>query len=157
MLGLTRSTGYYELALKTPEKKQLAEVIMARIDFWHTKMPYLGIRRMVTKLTEEGYAVGRKVVRRLMAEMGIHALYPKANLSKRNFKESIVPYLLRNKVVNFSNQVWSIDITYIKMQHLYRRQMAMLKSFLEHGAISPEQYRTSADGLTQKMHIQPKE
>jgi hypothetical protein len=38
---------------------------------------------------------------------------------------------------------------------LYRRQMAMLKSFLEHGAISPEQYRTSADGLTQKMHIQP--
>ena len=40
---------------------------------------------------------------------------------------------------------------------LYRRQMAMLKSFLVHGAISPEQYRTSADGLTQKMHIQPKE
>ena len=40
---------------------------------------------------------------------------------------------------------------------LYRRQMAMLKSFLEHGAISPEQYRISADGLTQKMHLQPKE
>jgi len=40
---------------------------------------------------------------------------------------------------------------------LYRRQMAMLKSFLEHGAISPEQYRTSADGLTRKMHLQPKE
>ena len=39
---------------------------------------------------------------------------------------------------------------------LYRRQMAMLKSFLEHGAISPEQYRTSADGLTRKMHLQPK-
>ena len=40
---------------------------------------------------------------------------------------------------------------------LYRRQMAMLKSFLEHGAISPEQYRISADGLTRKMHLQPKE
>ena len=42
-------------------------------------------------------------------------------------------------------------------EDLYRRQMAMLKSFLEHGAISPEQYRTSADGLTQKMHLKPKE
>ena len=41
-------------------------------------------------------------------------------------------------------------------EDLYRRQMAMLKSFLEHGAISPEQYRTSADGLTRKMHLQPK-
>ena len=39
---------------------------------------------------------------------------------------------------------------------LYSRQMAMLKRFLEHGAISPEQYRASADGLTQKMHLQPK-
>ena len=42
-------------------------------------------------------------------------------------------------------------------EDLYRRQMAMLKSFLEHGAISPEQYRASADGLTRKMHLQPKE
>lgn len=42
-------------------------------------------------------------------------------------------------------------------EDLYRRQMAMLKSFLVHGAISPEQYRTSADGLTRKMHLQPKD
>lgn len=117
LLSITRSAVYYEPAPEMPEKKQREEAIMARIDFWHTKMPYLGIRRMVTKLIEDGYAVGRKLVRRLMAEMGIHALYPKANLSKRNFKESIVPYLLRNKVVCFPNQVWSIDITYIKMRH----------------------------------------
>ena len=42
-------------------------------------------------------------------------------------------------------------------EDLYRRQMDMLKSFLEHGAISPKQYHTSADGLTRKMHLQPKE
>lgn len=41
-------------------------------------------------------------------------------------------------------------------EDLYRRQMAILKNFLEHGAISPEQYRTSADGLIRKMHLQPK-
>lgn len=117
LLGVNRSTVYYEPVPEPDEKKRLKENIMARIDFWHTKMPYLGIRRMVTKLIEDGYAVGRKLVRRLMAEMGIHAPYPKANLSKRNFKESIVPYLLRNKAVSFSNQVWSIDITFIKMRH----------------------------------------
>ena len=51
----------------------------------------------------------------------IYAIYPKANLSKRNFKESIVPCLLRNYAVNFPNQVWSIDITYISMPmcHMY--------------------------------------
>ena len=53
--------------------------------------------------------------------MSIYAIYPKANLSKRNFKESIVPCLLRNYAVNFPNQVWSIDITYISMPmgHMY--------------------------------------
>lgn len=90
---------------------------MARIDYWHTEMPYRGTRKMVRQLQKEGHAVGRKLVRRLMAQMGIHALYPKVNLSKRNFKEAIVPYLLRNKSVFLPNQVWSIDITYIKMRH----------------------------------------
>ena len=60
-------------------------------------------------------------MRRLMQEMGISAVYPKANLSKRNFQEAIVPYLLRNKTVSFPNQVWCIDITYIKLHrcHMY--------------------------------------
>ena len=93
------------------------EKIMARIDYWHTEMPFIGTRKMVVQLATDGITVGRKLVRALMAEMSIHALYPKKNLSKRNFKESIVPYLLRNKLVFLPNQVWSIDITYIKMRH----------------------------------------
>lgn len=51
-----------------------------------------------------------------MFEMGITAIYPKINLSKLNFKEAVVPYLLRNYKVNFPNQVWSIDINYIPMR-----------------------------------------
>jgi putative transposase len=90
---------------------------MARIDYWHTRCPYLGSRKIVAKLQEEGFSVCRKTVRRLMLKMGIYAVYPKPNLSKRNFKESIVPYLLRNYNVSFPNQVWSIDITYIPMPH----------------------------------------
>ena len=94
---------------------------MRRIDYWHVKFPYLGSRKITVKFREDGYKVGRKTVRRLMQLMSIYAIYPEVNFSKRNFKESIVPYLLKNYVVNFPNQVWSIDITYIPMPmgHMY--------------------------------------
>ena len=92
---------------------------MQRIDDWHTKCPYLGSRKILVKLQEEGYNICRKTVRNIMLEMDIYVIYPKENLSKRNFKESIVPYLLRNYTVNFPNQVWSIDTTYIPMKKGY--------------------------------------
>lgn len=38
----------------------------------------------------------------------------------------IVPYLLRNKAVSLPNQVWSIDITYIKMQHSHMYLTAII-------------------------------
>ena len=90
---------------------------MAHIDYWHTMMPYLGSRKLVTKLHEDGLPASRKVVRRLMNKMGLRTIYPKINLSKRNFKEAIVPYRLRNKFIFLPNQAWSIDITYIKRPH----------------------------------------
>ncbi len=94
---------------------------MARIDYWHTMLPCMGSRKLSAKLRSEGIDAGRKLVRTLMREMGLCAVYPRPNLSKRNFKEGMVPYLLRNKAVLFPNQVWSIDITYIKMRrgHMY--------------------------------------
>ena len=94
---------------------------MRRIDFLHTIYPYMGSRKLAIMLQREGYSVSRKIIRRLMAEMGICAVYPRANLSKRNFKESIVPYLLRGVTPYFPNQVWSIDITYIPLKagHMY--------------------------------------
>lgn len=120
-MGVNRS-GLYYLPIP-PDEGRIAqqEELMRRIDYWHVKFPYLGSRKITVKLREDGYKVGRKTVRRLMQLMSIYAIYPKANLSKRNFKESIVPYLLRNYAVNFPNQVWSIDITYIPMPmgHMY--------------------------------------
>lgn len=97
------------------------EKIMSRIDFWHTQMPAIGSRKITVLLNKEGYSIGRKYVRNRMAEMGISAVYPKINLSKRNLKQATVPYLLRNYTVRYPNQVWSVDITYIKMHrsHMY--------------------------------------
>ena len=121
LLHITRSAFYYKPKQPDEAAVLLKEEIMTRIDYWHTHLPCMGTRKLVVKLRQEGYCVGRKLVRSYMWEMGIHAVYPKANLSKRDFKEAIVPYLLRNKDVQFPNQVWSVDITYIKMHrdHMY--------------------------------------
>lgn len=121
MTGVNRSELYRKTVEPSKEKLEWLEKVMERIDYWHTAMPFLGSRKLTKKLQNEGLSVGRKLVRRLMYEMAIYALYPKPNLSKRNFKEAIVPYLLRNKQVDFPNQVWSVDITYIKLNrgHMY--------------------------------------
>ena len=48
--------------------------------------------------------------------MGIYTLYPKPNLSKRYHSQYIKPYLLRNLAITHTNQVWGVDITYIRMK-----------------------------------------
>ncbi len=97
------------------------EHIKSRLDFWHTKMCYLGVRRLRAKLKEDGLNVGRKLIGRYMGEMGIYCIYPKPNLSKRNQAHKVFPYLLGNIAISTPNQVWAIDITYIKMgkSHMY--------------------------------------
>jgi len=100
------------------------------IDQIHTQYPWAGQRRIKRFLLDEyGIEIGRKLIRRLMQKMGIYTIFPKINLSKRNFKETIVPYLLRNYNVYLPNQVWSIDITYIKMNHRHMYLTAIIDWF----------------------------
>ena len=129
LLGVNRSGLYYKAKEQSEASRLLREEIMAKIDSWHTKMPAIGSRKIRILLQQEGYAVGRKYVQNCMRQMGITAVYPKANLSKRNFKESVVPYLLRNYPVQFPNQVWSVDITYIKMYHSHMYLTAVIDWF----------------------------
>ncbi|WHH60755.1 IS3 family transposase [Petroclostridium sp. X23] len=79
------------------------------------------MRRLKAKLAGDGIHVGRKLIKRQMEEMGIYCIYPKPNLSKRNMAHKIHPYLLRNISITLPNQVWAVDISYIKMgrSHMY--------------------------------------
>jgi len=98
------------------------ELIRRRIDFWHTKHCYMGFRKIVKKIVgEDGLSVGKKLVKRLMAEMGLYVIYPKPNLSKPGKHHKKFPYLLRNIDIFLPNQVWAVDITYIPMgkSHMY--------------------------------------
>ena len=123
---MNRSSVYYRPKTPDEEARERKEKIMGRIDWWCTQYPTWGARKIRQMLRTEGYLVSRKTVRKYMGEMGIYPIYPKANLSKRNFKEAIVPYLLRNFEAHFPNQAWSIDITYVKLNHRHMYLTAII-------------------------------
>ena len=83
LLGLNVSSFYYKPIEKPLAQSKREDDIRAAIDRWHTKMPYLGCRRLVIKLEGEGVKTNRKEVGRFMKEMGIYAIYPRACLETR--------------------------------------------------------------------------
>lgn len=85
---------------------------MRLIDEEYTRHPFYGNRRLVVYLQKLGYVVNRKRMRRLMKKLGLVALAPAPNTSKRHPEHKIYPYLLRGVSVIKPNQVWSTDITY---------------------------------------------
>jgi putative transposase len=89
---------------------------MELIDQEYTRHPFYGTRRITAWLKLKGYTVNRKRVQRLMRLMGLEGICPKRNLSKGDKEHKIYPYLLKGLEITRSNQVWSTDITYIKMR-----------------------------------------
>ena len=84
---------------------------------------------MTAWLVRQGFKVNRKRVSRLMALMGIEAVYPKPKLSQPGTGHKIYPYLLRGVAVERVNQVWSTDITYIRMAQGFVYLVAVLDWF----------------------------
>jgi len=111
LLNLNRSSVYYQPKEISDEDLRL----MRRIDEMHLKRPFYGSRRIRDWLQDEGFGVNRKRVQRLMRQMGITALYPKANTSRPGKGHKIYPYLLRGLEIDRPNQVWATDICYVPM------------------------------------------
>lgn len=112
LLGLARSNYYHEPLSENCLNIQL----MHRLDELYTNYPFFGIRKMTEVLRREGCLVNPKRIHRLMRQMGLQAIYQKPNLSKKNPEHRIYPYLLRDLSITHPNQVWSSDITYIRLQ-----------------------------------------
>jgi putative transposase len=111
LLGLSRSTYYYQAQGESPENLH----VMRLLDEKYTDTPYYGIRRMTAWLQSQGYLVNRKRVVRLMHKMGLETIYPKPRLTQGHPGHRIYPYLLRDVPITRVNQVWSTDITYIRL------------------------------------------
>ena len=122
LLGLNRSTLYYEPSAPPEEEFR----VMREIEEIYTMFPSYGVLRMTKELQNRGFPVGKKRVRRLMREMGIHAIYPKPRLSKPCKEHKVYPYLLRNLEISSPDQVWCTDITYIRMRRRFIYLVAIM-------------------------------
>ena len=112
LLNLSRSSLYY--TCRGPSAKELR--LKRRIDELYTQYPFYGSRRIHRQLQREGEGVGEHTVAKYMRQMGIRAIYPGPNLSKRVKNTATYPYLLRNVTASHPNHIWGIDITYIRLQ-----------------------------------------
>lgn len=112
LLGIARSTAYY-----SPETSERDLIIMHEIDQIFTAHPYYGKRRIRAVLNQKGYSIGIRHIRTLMRKMCLEAIYPKKNTSIPNKSHQVYPYLLKEVKIEKSDQVWSTDITYIRLRN----------------------------------------
>ena len=96
------------------------------IDEEYTSRPFYGSRRMVVFLRAAGHVVNRKRVQRLMRAMGLAGMAPGPNTSRAHPRHKVYPYLLRGVPVTRPNQVWSTDITYIRLARGFAYLVAII-------------------------------
>jgi putative transposase len=125
LLGLSRSSLYYDPS--GPSAKEIA--IKHRIDEIYTQHPIYGSRRMTAVLQREGWSISRPTVQNYMREMCIAGIAPGPNTSQPGPEHKIYPYLLRNLEIRRPNQVWGLDITYIRLQRGWMYLVAILDWF----------------------------
>ena len=113
LADVSRATFYAALWPHPVDESDL--LLRGLIDEEYTRHPFYGSRKMVVFLETTGHRVNRKRVQRLMREMGLVALAPGPNTSRAHPEHKVYPYLLRGVPVVRPNQVWSTDITYIRL------------------------------------------
>lgn len=122
LVGLNRSTFYYEPAGESEENL----LLMRLIDEQYTRTPFYGWPRMTAALRRQGQLVNGKRVRRLMQVMNLQGIYPKRRTTIAAPSRTVYPYLLRGYSINRPLQVWSADVTYIRMLHGFMYLVAVI-------------------------------
>lgn len=128
LLHISRTGLYY----KPKGESALNLSLMEKIDRQHLKTPWYGARQMARFLRRHGYCVSRKRISRLMRKMGVVALAPGPQTSKRNKAHAVYPYLLRDLKITNANQVWCTDVTFIPMQHGFLYLVAIMDWHTRH-------------------------
>jgi putative transposase len=125
LLDVARSSMYYQ---PKPSLNNDPEILNEMRDI-QLEHPCYGYRRMLIALRERGFDVNHKLVQRLRNDAGMQAIYPRKNTSVRNIKHKVYPYLLGDLVIDHPNQVWAVDITYIKLRCGYVYLICLIDVF----------------------------
>jgi putative transposase len=123
LAGIARSTVYASKVVIVDEYERL---LLRLLDEEYTRHPFYGSRKMTVWLRIQGYPVNRKRVQRLMQILGLAAMVPGPNTSKKHPQHKIYPYLLRGLAITLPNQVWSTDITYVRLAHGFMYLVAII-------------------------------
>ena len=91
--------------------------MLSLIDAEYTRHPFYGSRKISTYLRGLGHTINRKRVQRLMGVLGLAGMVPGPHTSRAHPQHKVYPYMLRGMNVIRPNQVWSTDITYIRLPH----------------------------------------
>ena len=124
LAGVARSWVYAQ-----PQGKPVSDVdhlLLSLIDAEYTRRPFYGSRRMVVSLRTQGHVVNRKHVQRLMRVLGLAGMAPGPNTSQAHPKHKVYPYRLRGLAIVRPNQVWSTDITYVRLAHGFAYLVAII-------------------------------
>jgi putative transposase len=113
LTGVARSTVYAPRTVTKPAEQELE--LLAAIDAEYTRHPFYGSRKMKVYLCGMGHDINRKRVQRLMGLLGLAGMAPGPATSRPHPQHKVYPYLLRGVDVVCPNQVWSTDITYIRL------------------------------------------
>jgi hypothetical protein len=111
----------------TPAQQDEVDLLLrALIDEEYTRRPFYGSRRMVVFLRARGHRVNRKRVQRLMRELGLAGMAPGPATSRAHPKHKVWPYLLRGVAITRPDQVWSTDVTYIRLARGFAYLVAVI-------------------------------
>lgn len=113
LLNVARSTAYYKPRII----KNDDATIMNEIRDIYEEKPFYGYRRITVELRSRSFMVNHKRTQRLLSLAGIKAIYPAKKTTARNHEHKVFPYLLRGLKIVSPNQVWQVDITYIRIRN----------------------------------------
>ena len=126
LAGVWRSTIYASRKAAEAEADETDLLLCRLIDEEYTRRPFYGTRRMVVFLKRQGHQVNRKRVQRLMRSMGLAGMAPGPHTSQPHPQHKVYPYRLRGLAITRPNQVWSTDVTYIRLAHGFAYLVAII-------------------------------
>jgi len=165
LLHIAKSTLYYSPVKRFSTEWEIK--FLNELNDIHSEFPYYGTRRLVTALENEGYWVGRKLIKSAMEYMGIRALYPKHQTTQAYKEHYKYKYLLKEfkndnnqVIIDTPNKVWATDITYIKLEKGFVYLAAVIdwnsKKILSWKLSNTMDVKLTTDVLNEALSLYPK-